>query len=73
MDHGDLPDIFDRFRRAGNVVGHRHGTGIGLASAQGIGALHDGSIAVESCEGRGTTFTVRLPVGAVCPGEKRSV
>jgi signal transduction histidine kinase len=60
----DLPHIFDRFRRAGNVVGHIQGTGIGLASARGIVEQHEGTIAVESTEGVGSTFTVRLPLAA---------
>jgi two-component system sensor histidine kinase BaeS len=60
----DLPHIFDRFRRARNVSGHIQGTGIGLASARGIVEQHGGTIAVESVEGAGSTFTVRLPLGA---------
>jgi signal transduction histidine kinase len=59
----DLPYIFDRFARAGNVVGHIQGTGIGLASARGIVEQHGGTITAESTEGVGSTFTVRLPVG----------
>jgi signal transduction histidine kinase len=58
----DLPHIFDRFRRASNVVGRVEGTGIGLASARAIVERHGGSIAVESVEGEGSTFTVRLPL-----------
>jgi PAS domain S-box-containing protein len=58
----DLAHIFDRFARAGNVVGHFQGTGIGLASARGIVEQHGGTIAVESTEGVGSTFTVRLPL-----------
>ncbi len=58
----DLPHIFERFRRGVNVVGHIQGTGIGLASARQIVALHGGTIAVESQEGAGSTFTIRLPL-----------
>ena len=58
----DLAHIFDRFARAGNVVGRIQGTGIGLASARGIVEQHGGTIAVESTEGVGSTFTVRLPL-----------
>jgi len=60
----DLPFIFDRFARAGNVVGHIQGTGIGLASARGIIKQHGGTITVESREGHGATFTIRLPIAA---------
>ena len=58
----DQPYIFDRFRRAANVVGRIQGTGIGLASALGIVEQHGGTIAVESREGEGATFEVRLPL-----------
>jgi signal transduction histidine kinase len=66
-DHGvgipaaDLPYIFERFRRGGNVT-FIHGTGIGLGIAQSIVEQHGGSIGVESIEGKGSTFTVRLPL-----------
>jgi len=57
----DLPHVFERFRRGGNVGGVP-GTGIGLAGAQAIVAQHIGTIAVDSEEGVGSTFTVRLPL-----------
>ena len=37
------------------------GTGLGLTVVKGIIEEHQGSIAVESEEGKGTTFTIRLP------------
>ena len=39
------------------------GTGLGLAVCQGIIEMHRGSIEVESKIGKGTKFTVRLPIG----------
>jgi signal transduction histidine kinase/DNA-binding response OmpR family regulator len=58
----DLPHIFERFHRAGNVARHIQGTGIGLSSARQIVEQHSGTIDVASQEGVGSTFTVRLPV-----------
>lgn len=58
----DLPRIFTRFHRAGNVIGRISGTGIGLASARQIVEQHGGKITVVSEEGVGSTFTVRLPL-----------
>ncbi|MFL5807204.1 MAG: ATP-binding protein [Roseiflexaceae bacterium] len=59
----DLPQIFERFHRAGNVAGQIQGTGIGLSSASQIVKQHGGTIDVVSQEGVGSTFTVRLPLG----------
>jgi excisionase family DNA binding protein/PAS domain S-box-containing protein len=58
----DLPHIFERFRRGGNAVGHFGGTGLGLASVRAIVEQHGGTVTVESQEGVGSTFTVRLPL-----------
>lgn len=55
-----LPHIFERFYRAdGHAKG---GSGLGLAIAQWIALSHGGQIAVESEIGRGSTFTVTLPL-----------
>ena len=64
----DLPHIFERFQRAGNVAGRIEGTGIGLASARHIVEQHGGNITVESVEGAGSTFTVRLPLALEAAG-----
>jgi signal transduction histidine kinase len=58
----DLPQIFERFHRASNVLGRVAGTGLGLAGARDIVEQHGGEISVESAEGHGSTFTVRLPL-----------
>jgi heavy metal sensor kinase len=63
---GDLPHIFDRFWRADPArsrTGARPGAGLGLAISKWIAEAHGGSIAVQSKPGRGTTFTVTLPIG----------
>jgi signal transduction histidine kinase len=58
----DLPRIFEPFRRGTNVEGRISGTGIGLTGVRTIVERHGGTLEVESHEGRGSRFTVRLPV-----------
>jgi two-component system, OmpR family, phosphate regulon sensor histidine kinase PhoR len=61
----DLPHLFEQFHRAGNVVGRIAGTGIGLAVSRHIVEQHGGTIEVDTLEGVGSTFTVRLPLSSV--------
>lgn len=56
----DLGRLFDRYFRASNVSG-MVGTGVGLYLVRMVVALHDGDVSVESKEGEGSRFTVRLP------------
>lgn len=56
-----LPHIFDRFYRAETSRTTR-GTGLGLTMAMEITRLHGGTIEVKSIEGRGSVFTVLLPI-----------
>jgi signal transduction histidine kinase len=63
---GDLEHIFDRFWRADPArsrTGSRPGAGLGLAICKWTAEAHGGSIEVQSKPGRGTTFTVSLPLG----------
>jgi two-component system sensor histidine kinase SenX3 len=68
-DHGvgipsrDLERIFERFYRvdAGRSRS-TGGTGLGLAIVRHVAANHRGSVQVESREGEGSTFTLRLPL-----------
>jgi len=57
----NLPHIFERFFRA-DTARDRTGTGLGLSIVQWIVRLHQGDIRVTSQEGKGTTFTVTLPL-----------
>jgi signal transduction histidine kinase len=61
----DLPHIFDRFWRADRArsrASERGGFGLGLAISQWIVQAHGGTLTAQSRLGRGTVFTVVLPV-----------
>jgi PAS domain S-box-containing protein len=59
-----ITHIFDAFRQLdGSSTRRWGGLGIGLAMAKHIVELHDGRIWVKSEEGKGSTFTVVLPMG----------
>ncbi|MGY1709980.1 ATP-binding protein [Geodermatophilus sp. SYSU D00758] len=60
----ELPRLFERFHRVpGQAARSREGTGLGLALVHDLAGLHGGTVAVGSEPGRGSTFTVRLPLG----------
>ncbi|CAN5492871.1 hypothetical protein BH09VER1_BH09VER1_42440 [soil metagenome] len=64
----DLPKIFDRFHQVrSNLANQNQGVGIGLALAKELVDEHGGKLEVESVVGQGTTFRLRLPVGADTP------
>lgn len=58
----DLPRLFERFYRGSNVTNQISGSGIGLAGVHLIVTQHGGTISVDSVDGAGSTFTVRLPL-----------
>lgn len=55
----ELPYIFNRFYQAKNAG---RGTGIGLAIVKAFTELHHGEVSATSIEGKGSTFTIHIPV-----------
>lgn len=64
----DLPKVKEKFYKANQTVG---GSGIGLAVADEIMNLHNGSLDIESGEGVGTTVTLTFPIYK--EGEEQSI
>lgn len=59
-----LPDIFTRFTKAGRAgLRGEKSTGLGLSIVRQIVESHNGTINVESTEGKGSVFVVKLPAG----------
>ena len=59
-----LGKVFDRFHRIDNMEGRsQEGTGIGLALVKELVKIHHGTIEVKSTRGKGSIFTVTIPVG----------
>jgi len=68
-DHGigvpsrDLERIFERFYRVDQARSRdTGGTGLGLAIVRHVAQVHGGDVSVESVEGEGSTFRLRLPL-----------
>ncbi len=67
----NLPYVFDRFWQAdGSSKRKYQGVGIGLALVKELVEIQGGTVAVQSQEGKGATFTVRLPYQKAEPAPK---
>ncbi len=68
----DLGRLFERFYRVDKARSRElGGTGLGLAIVRHIALAHGGSVAVESWEGEGSTFRMRIPVAGPPGGADR--
>jgi len=62
IESNDLENIFTPFKRTVATKSTIPGVGLGLSSSRRIIEAHGGKLCVESVPGRGSTFTVRLPL-----------
>ena len=60
-------NLFQKFQQVVSIEGRRKGTGLGLAYCKLVVDAHGGEIGVESQEGKGATFLIRLPIKAEKP------
>ena len=60
IDHDQISNIFNRFKRADPTSGE--GYGLGLSIVNSIVNFHNGSIEVQSVKGEGSTFKIQLPL-----------
>jgi signal transduction histidine kinase len=73
-DHGigiarsEQSKIFEKFYRAGDPLVHNtKGSGLGLSLVRHIAHAHGGDVEVESAPGKGSKFTLFLPLAAETP------
>ena len=58
----DIDAIFEEYHQVGSLSTRKQGTGLGLAIARSIAVHHGGALSVTSALGRGSAFTLSLPL-----------
>jgi PAS domain S-box-containing protein len=73
MTEEQLAKLFRRFSQADSSTTRRFGgTGLGLSITRAFASLLGGDVTVESTEGKGTTFTLKLPAEAMCAVQRET-
>lgn len=72
IDPRDLPHIFEPFYRGQEATAAQiHGSGLGLSLVKHIADAHGGRVSVESAPGRGSAFTLHIPVATATDDHSR--
>lgn len=72
IPQAEIETIFDEYRQLGSLNARERGSGLGLFIARKLVAMHGGTIGVRSELGRGSEFTVRMPVWSKAADRKSS-
>ncbi|HWF34575.1 MAG TPA: ATP-binding protein [Solirubrobacteraceae bacterium] len=73
MSRDEVDRVFERFYRGGDDGTRAPGTGLGLSIVKSLVDLQEGEIEIDSEQGRGTTFRVRLPCAGGVSDVARSI
>jgi signal transduction histidine kinase len=67
VEAGDVPGLFEPFRRGGRERTGARGSGLGLSIVRAVCDAHGGTVTAVALEGGGLEVTVRLPAAATTP------
>ena len=67
VEPGDVPGLFEPFRRGGRERTGARGSGLGLSIVRAVCDAHGGTVSAVALDGGGLEVTVRLPAAATTP------